>query len=232
MYLLNWEKWILAEMLLILEVSLFCFGISLFILLCCLFLFVCLFVCLFPPEIHSEAEFWMPKEHGVFGYKWHGISCRGASVRRNEGLPCDGCSHFHFTGHSWAQQQLLMITYFKKGKKHWTGRSLGRKGVNSGKREWKLQSQRRKRKKATTSSHTVAHEGPHTRAIGYSCGQWRVHIRTPALWEEKSSTENSLVYWFVYLPRWKDWLYPQCNKEERIGVWREGLSLRKGKVLF
>ena len=89
-------------MLLILEVSLYCFGTSLSILFC-LFVFV---------EIHSDAEFWMPKEYGILGVNDMIPAAAVATVRRHQGLPCDGCSHLHFTGHSWAQQQLLMITYF------------------------------------------------------------------------------------------------------------------------
>lgn len=105
------------EILLILEVSLHCFGISLFILLYC-FLFL---------EIHSETEFWMPKEQGVLVINDMVSAAEVPSVRRDQGLPCDECNHFHFTGHSWAQQH-LMITYFKNSKKHWTGRSLGGEG--------------------------------------------------------------------------------------------------------
>lgn len=141
-------------------------------------------------EIHSETEFWMPKEHGALVISNTVSAAEMPPVRRDQGLPCDGCSHFHFTGHSWAQQQLLMITYYKKGKKHWTGRSLGGKGggivVNKS-----ANNKVGEGKKTTTSSHTVAYGGPHIRAIGNSCGQYS------ALWEEKSSKQRSVVYWLL-----------------------------------
>ena len=90
MYLMNCEDRIPVEMLLILEVSL---------LLCNIFVYTLSFVCLFFVEIHSEAEFWMPKVYGVLGINDMIPAADVAPVRRDQGLPCDGCSHLHFTGH-------------------------------------------------------------------------------------------------------------------------------------